>query len=91
MDGNVGRQSIRDEDLQRRDFRTRGSTSQFADISHDNTISLGAQIEDAWQLSNNLRVIEPSPEVLAEIAPLLEAAEDAMSQMIRELAQENPS
>jgi hypothetical protein len=55
------------------------------------TLELGAQVESRFSLMSHICEAEKDVEVRKSLRPLLNATEEAYSEMIQTLAQENPA
>jgi hypothetical protein len=72
------------------EHRVEWAENVLASIEQDGGLSLGAQIEQSCGVMEQLHEAEPSDEIRKKLRPLLDETNRAMSNMMRDLAQENP-
>jgi serine/threonine protein kinase len=71
--------------------RVSWATQAFEAIARDHGMGWGAQIEARFVLMKRLTEVEESEAIRQQLQPLLDEADADMSDMMRDLAQENPS
>jgi serine/threonine protein kinase len=72
------------------EYRVEWAKNALARIANENKLKLGVQIEASCLLMNRVYAAEPLEEVRIKLKPVVEETEIAMSQMMQDLAQENP-